>query len=403
MVAKTISIVGLAVFWAVLVGVGCANSTENDGTSTCTVSSNLPCACAIGSAVGTGRVVCVNGKQFCDCNPQAGASAGVAQAGVGGVIGMPTAGTTTGTGGKATGGKSGAKTAGAGGKTGTVGTTAGTGGGSTASGGRGGTTTRTGTAGSVGNSKDPVVPAVNGDCPNFATGAFNFMGLTGLLDVGQGSGGPLVFFWHGTVMAANSYLGIPVARITGEGGVIVAPDGPASGEAGAMCSGTMIFGDTTTWEVVDQITACAVKNHGVDPRRIYATGCSAGGLQSGCMAGRRSNYMAAVAPNSGGLTMGFMQWQDQTRIPAVMTMHGAPGVDVVGIDFSTSSASLDEATKAAGGFAIDCNHGGGHCGAPGDLYDAAITFMYAHPFGTKPSPYAGGLPAGFPSYCTIYE
>jgi hypothetical protein len=272
-----------------------------------------------------------------------------------------------------------------------------------ARGGSGGAaTTAQPTTASVGNAEDPVVPAVSGDCPNFAKGAFNFMGLTGLMDVGQGNGGPLVFFWHGTVMAANSYLGIPVARITGEGGVIVAPDGPASGEEGAMCSGTMIFGDTTTWEVVDQITACAVKNHGVDPRRIYATGCSAGGLQSGCMAGRRSNYMAAVATNSGGLTVPFMQWQDKTRIPAVMTMHGAPGVDVVAIDFSQSSASLDDATKTAGGFVINCNHGGGHCGAPGDLYNAAITFMYAHPFGTKPSPYTGGLPAEFPSYCAIY-
>ncbi|MBN1653868.1 MAG: hypothetical protein JXA30_08845 [Deltaproteobacteria bacterium] len=253
-------------------------------------------------------------------------------------------------------------------------------------------------------SKDPKIPEIAGDCPPFARGAFNFMGLSGLMEVGAKSNGtaPLVWFWHGTVMAASSYIGIPVAMVTGEGGVIVAPNGPAAGEAGAMCSGTMIFGDTVTWEVMDQITACAVRDYGVDPHRIYGTGCSAGGLQSGCMAGRRSAYVAAVAPNSGGLVMPFMQWQDPGHVPAVMTMHGGPA-DVVGISFTTSSASLDSAAKTAGGFVVNCNHGGMHCGAPGNLYQAAIEFFYAHPFGFDVSPYEGGLPANFPSYCSIYE
>jgi hypothetical protein len=28
-------------------------------------------------------------------------------------------------------------------------------------------------------------------------------------------------------------------------------------------------------------------------------------------------------------------------------------------------------------------------------------FFYDHPFGTRPSPYAGGLPGGFPGYCAL--
>jgi hypothetical protein len=51
---------------------------------------------------------------------------------------------------------------------------------------------------------------------------------------------------------------------------------------------------------------------------------------------------------------------------------------------------------------VNCNHGGGHCGAPAALYTAAWEFMKAHPFGVKPLPYAAGLPATFPTYCKIY-
>jgi len=43
----------------------------------------------------------------------------------------------------------------------------------------------------------------------------------------------------------------------------------------------------------------------------------------------------------------------------------------------------------------------GHCAAPAPLQTAAIQFLLDHPFGVTPKPYAGGLPASFPSYCTV--
>jgi hypothetical protein len=57
--------------------------------------------------------------------------------------------------------------------------------------------------------------------------------------------------------------------------------------------------------------------------------------------------------------------------------------------------------KSHGGFAVDCNHGGGHCGAPADDIAAQWQFCKDHPFGVSPEPYKNGLPSGFPSYCTI--
>jgi poly(3-hydroxybutyrate) depolymerase len=251
-------------------------------------------------------------------------------------------------------------------------------------------------------SKDPVLPDVKGDCPKFASGNLDYMGLTGIaMQVGamkEGTGS-LIFYWHGTgsgSFESSSFGG--TSQVLAAGGIIVAPSG-STGQGGD-CSGTGTFsmGD---FDVADQIAACAVRDYHIDPHRIYSTGCSAGGLQAGCMGLVRSNYIAAVAPNSGGAVFAQAA-QNPMHVPSTMTMHGAPGSDVVIVDFSQTSMTYDDAIKKAGGFVVNCNHGGGHCGAPADLQAAAWTFMDAHPFGVTPEPYTGGLPAGFPSYCMIY-
>jgi hypothetical protein len=85
-----------------------------------------------------------------------------------------------------------------------------------------------------------------------------------------------------------------------------------------------------------------------------------------------------------------------------MTVHGAAGKDVVGIDFSTSSATADKAFKGRGGFVVNCDHGGGHCGGSvvaGDVWK----FFQAHPFGVDPEPWATALPAGTSAFCKIYQ
>jgi hypothetical protein len=120
------------------------------------------------------------------------------------------------------------------------------------------------------------------------------------------------------------------------------------------------------------------------------------------MSVKRSRYVAAVAPNSGGLATTFgVTLQDAARVPAVLNMHGGDG-DTVGINFGQTSARFADFIEPKGGFVVDCNHNSGHCGAPSDLTARAWDFMKAHPFGTRPSPYAGGLPGNFPTYCRIW-
>jgi poly(3-hydroxybutyrate) depolymerase len=154
--------------------------------------------------------------------------------------------------------------------------------------------------------------------------------------------------------------------------------------------------------MAEEILACAVQQLNIDTRRIYTGGCSAGGLQAGAMEYGRSSYLAGTMPNSGGTVFPY-KLEDPSHVPALITTHGAMGSDVVGIDFSTTSARETTDIAALGGVAADCDHGGGHCGAPSDYIAAQWQFLKDHPFGVSPDPYAAGLPASFPSGCKIVK
>lgn len=250
---------------------------------------------------------------------------------------------------------------------------------------------------------EPMIPEIKGECPSLESGPINFMGVTGQVDSGPmpaAPTAPMLLYWHGTGSSSAEYVGMAAAiagGVTSQGGVIVSFQNTTN-QGDCSPSGTFIF-CTGDFDVMDQYVACAVKNRNVDPHRIYTAGCSAGGLMSTAMAAQRSHYIAAAAPNSGGLAIPSQFSSSHT--PALMTVHGAPGADVVIIDFSQSSATADMLFKQRGGFVVNCNTGGGHCGG-GGLAGDAWKFLQEHPFGIDPEPWAGGLPAGFSSQCTLY-
>jgi len=254
----------------------------------------------------------------------------------------------------------------------------------------------------MGNVGEPVIPEIKGECPKLEAGPISFMGLTGQVEAGpkpSSPTAPMLLYWHGTGSSAGEYsfmAGAIAQGVTSQGGIVVSfQNTTMKGDCGV--SGTAIF-CTGDFEVMDQYVACAVKNRNVDPHRIYTAGCSAGGLMATAMAMQRSQYIAAAAPNSGGLSFGGAFSSMHT--PALMTIHGAPGKDVVGVDFSQTSATADKAFKARGALAIDCNTGAGHCSG-GSLAGDAWKFLQAHPFGLDPEPWKAMLPAGFSSQCTI--
>jgi len=265
-----------------------------------------------------------------------------------------------------------------------------------------------GTGGGVGTGSGAKVPEPSGECPSFKSGTQTIMGLSTVIQAGNpgAAKGPLLFVWHGTGgNGAQGMLQIPNSvkqDITSKGGIIIAASDNGQVREGADVTFVLgVWYDVADLKFSDQIAACAVKNNNIDPNQIYTTGCSAGGLMTGTMMLKRSSYIAAAAPNSGGLAVGGVAPQDPNHVPPVLCMHGGSTDNVV-INFGDASATLETITKGKS-MTVDCNHNSGHCGAPAALYESAWTFMKAHPFNVGESPYKGGLPAGFPQYCKIVQ
>jgi poly(3-hydroxybutyrate) depolymerase len=250
-----------------------------------------------------------------------------------------------------------------------------------------------------------MIPAVKGTCPTIASGSVTFAGQAVTVWAGAASAsthGPLVIYWYATGSSpqeAQWGLGqAAISEITAAGGMVAAQ---AKTTATGTNTGNGVW-YTGDFDIADQVVACAVQQLHIDTRRIYAAGFSAGGLQTAWMSYARSGYLAAVTTYSGG-TSGFGRpaSQDSTNVPSAMVVHGASGSDVVVLDFATASANYEADIKSKGGFAMDCNHGGGHM-IPTAAVPSVWRFMKDHPFKVSPKPYVvSGIPSTFPTYCKI--
>lgn len=263
-------------------------------------------------------------------------------------------------------------------------------------------------AGAQSGPRVPKIPEAPAECPAFRSGTSAILGITATIEAGAPGSvkGAIVFGFHGTAGAGAGDLPASVKReLMSEGGMLIKPRYNTR-RYDAM---TDIAPPTGTWYVsdmewVDRVVACAVKNANIDPNRIYATGCSAGGLMAGSIGLMRSEYMAAVAPNSGGINYMGSRMLSSPRGPAAFLMHGGSGDSVI-INFQTSSQWFEEANKKAATlpYMLDCNHGRGHCGAPTALFEMAWEFFKAHPFNVVDSPWKTQRPANLPTYCKEVE
>jgi hypothetical protein len=250
--------------------------------------------------------------------------------------------------------------------------------------------------------KDPTLPKATAECPQLAQGTVELLGIPVRLWVGRAvpeKKGPLLIYWHGTGSSpaeAPGQLGEAFAGVLEEGGVIAALAGTTQ-QGDNTSTGTWFTGDNA---IVDEVVACATQQFALDERRIYTAGCSSGGIQAGVLARQRASYIAAAGLNSGGTVRAYALDDPNHPVPTILS-HGARGNDVVIVDFAEISQAYAEELAAVGGFAVECDHGGGHCGIPPALKAAQWDFLRAHPFGLSPEPYADGLPASYPRYCKI--
>jgi len=258
-----------------------------------------------------------------------------------------------------------------------------------------------GTGGATSTGPEPKIPDAPASCPVLQTGTVQFQGKGVELWVGTkqtDKKGTVLFYWHGTGSVAAEAAALmqnEINEITADGGIVAS----FTSTVGTGTNTGNFVWYTDDFISADQILACAIQQLNIDTHRIYSAGCSAGGLQAGAMAVVRSSYIAAVMTNSGGSLLHV--WEDPTHIPAIITAHGSCADKVI-VSFNDVSHNTDTLFNKAGGVAVDCNHGKGHCGAPADLITAQWQFLKDHPFGVSPDPYAGGLPASFPTYCEQY-
>jgi predicted esterase len=371
-----VKILATAAAWAALacfVACSSSKSPTNQGSSqsgACTPGTSAQCTCSDGSEH-TQSCGSAGTYDACPCPQGSGSSSGSGNAPVD--AGGTSSGSSGGSSGSGSGGGSG---------------------GDASSGDSGGMTATMATV--------PQIPAAPASCPTLATGMVTVLGHQVQLWAGTkqaGQKGSVLFYWHragGDSTEAMSEMSAQISEIVAGGGLVASFTD--STKQGDLNDDIWYTGD---FAMSDAILACAVQQLGVDPKRVYTAGCSAGGLMAGTMAYLRSSYIAAAMPNSGGILHPLTL--ENTHVPAVITAHGSVTQDIDVVYYEATSTDEDLDLASQGGFEVDCPHAFGHCGAPSDLIAAQWTFCKAHPFGVSPEPYASGLPSTLPSYCTTIK
>jgi hypothetical protein len=275
----------------------------------------------------------------------------------------------------------------------------------------GGSSSGSSSGGGSGN-MPTFLPQATGACPNMSNlngKVVSFAGQAATVWSGDPAvgNGPLVIYYYAT--GSNATVEPPgtlkqeqIAAIIARGGAVVAQN-KTTAKGTTTGNNVWYTGDVA---IADEIVACSIKNQKIDPRRIHVAGYSAGGIQTTHMWYARSGYVASVLTYSGGAVgINVAPIQDAAHPPAAMVTHGGKGRDTYGggaVDFFDTSNSWVAEIKTAGGFAIDCDDGGGHTDflLRTKVAPQALQFFLDHPYGVDPKPYAT-LPAGFPSYCKI--
>lgn len=250
------------------------------------------------------------------------------------------------------------------------------------------------------------VPTPTGTCPNIVAGDVMFAPagvaprMVNLAFTGSGPG-PLIIYWHatGSSPSESSFaLGATRGALLDSGAVIASP---SSDPTAGMFEWFIVNMSSRQDDffLADEIVGCLARAGRIDTDHVHSMGMSAGALQTTAMSYLRSSYIASVATYSGGVPSIFSPPPlDPGNLFAAMIFHGGATDNVFNVDFQDASIRYRDMLQTAGHFTAMCNHGNGHS-IPQDAAPSVAMFFRDNGFGDWPSPYAAGLPAGFPSYC----
>ncbi|MFT5585673.1 MAG: poly(3-hydroxybutyrate) depolymerase [Cognaticolwellia sp.] len=249
-----------------------------------------------------------------------------------------------------------------------------------------------------------------GVCPDFSGDEVTFESLGAertvlMLWPEEPQGAPLVYAWHwldystaAHDKAEQAITYFELSKLTDQGYIVVVP---TSHEDQLLEWGYFQDADDSLdLALFDDTLSCLNEQYGIDRKRVYSTGFSAGALFTTRLGMKRSQYLAAIAPMSGG-TEPFQPYLTPEQDIAVMATWGGPQDLFSGLSFEEATLELAEKASADGSFVALCEHQGGH-DLPSVRIDHVRDFFAAHTYG-EPSPWADGLPSDLWSGCFLPE
>ena len=260
----------------------------------------------------------------------------------------------------------------------------------------------------------PPALAFAGTCPEWKTGVATITsaGFTRHVRVflpQEPKGAPVLFLWHGLGdAAANMAAAFQAAKIAQDQGmVVVAPDSCCNAGAGAQ--GCCLIANAWGFAVKPEpdralfrdTLHCLDQGLGIDRKRVYTMGFSAGALWSTWLVMNEAPQLAAAVLWSGGVA-DFMEWTPPTANVPVLVAWGGK-MDIFGnglVDFGETSKTLIQKLRQGGHAVVGCNHGGGHTVPPGGQ-KWGLEFLLAHTWSGPPSALTTTLPKSFPAYCQV--
>lgn len=216
---------------------------------------------------------------------------------------------------------------------------------------------------------------------------------------------PIVFLYHGVGGSPDSM--IDTSGLTAEQEktpfILVSSRSERDKNGKAVLKTDWYYGapqfdmDNPDLVLFDDLLKCVGAQYKANPKRIYATGMSGGGLMSSFLGVHRGKVLAAVSPFSGGY---LHPWPaDSGKVPFAYSWGGTTDF-AYEQNFDAMADKVLKALKGSGHFVVACNHGLGHKW-PKEGGNYAAKFLLAHTLG-GPEPFANGLGDGWPAYCKVY-
>ncbi len=238
----------------------------------------------------------------------------------------------------------------------------------------------------------------------------------------------VIFQWHGfgdTVSNFHGALGLTPDMDPGFPFVLVTVDDlgliPSRGLDWALFDHGAPDDPNPDLSLFSAVAGCLIRDHGVDPDRVYSVGFSAGAVMTNLVSSMYPKDVAATIAFSGAwfndeveakavntlnfkVTFDWPKLEPSAPVPSMIT-HGGPtdtysnlGSEI--IDFETSAAAAAPFLVAAGREVVDCAHKLGHTPHPDVTGAVILSFFKDHPRGAA-STWKTSPPATLPASCKV--